>query len=60
MKRVMYESLVAYKKKHGTTIVPQQYEADPQLGNWVQNQRRTCEEEDRIDLLNEIGFVWIA
>jgi hypothetical protein len=58
--RVMYESLVAYKKKHGTTIVPQQYEADPQLGNWVQNQRRTCEEEDRIDLLNEIGFVWIA
>jgi len=54
----MYQRLLTYKKKHGTTCVPSTYKADTQLVNWVHNQRRSCKEKDRIDLLNDIGFVW--
>jgi hypothetical protein len=55
---VMYQRLLMYKKKHGTTRVPKKYKADLALGNWVFAQRKACEKEDRIDLLNEIGFDW--
>ncbi|VEU40454.1 unnamed protein product [Pseudo-nitzschia multistriata] len=55
---IMYQRLVEYKQKHGTTCVPQQYKADPKLANWVRHQRAHCKKEDRIDLLNQIGFVW--
>jgi len=55
---VMYQRLLAYKSKHGTTRVPSRYEADPPLGQWVGTQRQTCVENDRMDLLNDIGFEW--
>ena len=56
----MYQSLLTYKKKYGTTCVPQKYKSDLQLGNWVNKQRTCCKKKDRIDLLNDIGFVWKA
>jgi len=55
---VMYHSLLSYKKKHGTICIPEIFKADPQLGQWVYTQRRQCKDKDRIDLLNDIGFVW--
>jgi len=54
----MYQRLLTYKEKHGTTRVPKRYQADPKLANWVQRQRQTCKEQDRIDRLNDIGFIW--
>jgi hypothetical protein len=55
---IMYQRLVAYKKKHGTTCVSRTNKVDPQLGRWVNTQRKLCKEKDRIDLLDDIGFVW--
>lgn len=57
---VMYERLLKYKKEHGNTCVPTGYKEDPQLVNWVKNQRKNCKKKERIDLLNDIGFVWIV
>jgi len=58
----IYERLVAYKEKHKDTIVPSHYSPDPQLGFWVNRQRRMHSSkkltEDRARLLNDIGFVW--
>merc|ERR1712085_31172 len=56
--RKMYERLVAYKKEYGTTCVPRQWKEDPKLANWVKKQRCKCKDQDRIDLLNNINFVW--
>mmetsp|Transcript_58888 Transcript_58888/g.65878 ORF Transcript_58888/g.65878 Transcript_58888/m.65878 type:complete len:167 (+) Transcript_58888:102-602(+) len=50
--------LVAYKEKYGTTAVPLINYEDPSLGRWVQKQRQRCKIEDRIQLLQEINFVW--
>jgi len=58
--RVVYQRLLTYKKKYGTTRVPKRFKADPQLGIWVQTQRHSCKKKDRIDLLNDIGFIWNA
>jgi len=55
----MYNLLVEYKKKHGTTVVPRLCRGDSQLGRWVYTQRSKCKEKYRIDLLNQINFVWI-
>jgi len=55
---VMYQSLLTYKKKHGTNRVPQIYKADPPLERWVDKQRASCKEKDRIDLLNDDGLEW--
>lgn len=54
----MYDRLVAYKTKHGTTRVLQYWKADPKLGLWVHNQRHRCKDPDRIKLLNDIDFIW--
>jgi len=58
----MFQRLVAYKEKHHTTNVPYRCKKDPQLGEWVANQRRNYREETvskhRVDLLNSIHFVW--
>eukprot|EP00536_Pseudo-nitzschia_multiseries_P017739 jgi/Psemu1/226318/e_gw1.1778.15.1 len=56
----MFQRLVVYKEQHKTTRVPQRYEADPQLGAWVQTQRRYCKKKERVELLNAVGFVWDA
>jgi len=58
----MYQRLVAFKKEHNDTNVPNKYKEDPQLANWVYTQRaakinKTMTEE-RNCLLNSIGFVW--
>lgn len=53
-----YEQLVQYKKDHGNTNVPSRYKENPSLGRWVHGQRQDCKKQDRIDLLNDIGFVW--
>ena len=58
----MYERLVAYKKKHNDTKVPQNYKGNRQLGIWVKHQRTALREksitEERKNVLNSIGFVW--
>jgi hypothetical protein len=56
----MYGRLVAYKEEHGDTRVPCAYEEDTRLANWVTTQRQCCKNQDRIDLLNAIGFLWDA
>jgi len=54
----MYDKLVAYQHEYGDTHVPKKYDADPQLGTWVNNQRARFDNlpPDRINRLNEIGF----
>ena len=62
--------LVAYKEEHGNCLVPADYKPNKPLGTWVSGQRqqyRRCQEgkkskitQERIDKLNEIGFVWDA
>ncbi|OEU08619.1 HA-domain-containing protein [Fragilariopsis cylindrus CCMP1102] len=55
--------LVAYKKKHNSTNVPNRYaEDDHPLGNWVTSQRTFYRYKtlsiERIHRLESIGFVW--
>lgn len=54
----MYRRLEAYKTLHKNTRVPRKYNEDPKLGFWVNKQRHSCKEKDRIELLNKIGFEW--
>jgi hypothetical protein len=58
----IYQRLVAYKKKHKSTIVPRRYEVDLKLGNWVKNQRIYYNNKqlstERINRLDSISFVW--
>ena len=60
--RAHYDELVAYKDQHGDCNVPHTYEANKSLGIWVHNQRIAFRNgklsEDRIRMLNDIGFVW--
>ena len=57
----MYRRLVSYKEEHGgSTLVPKEYEQDPQLGSWVSTQRQRCKKKERVKLLNDIHFVWSA
>ena len=60
----MYQRLVAYKNEHKDTKVPSKYDQDPQLGNWVSNQRSAYNRKqlsrERTRLLNSIGFDWVA
>ena len=56
----MYQKLVAYNKKYGNTCVPDSWKEDPKLANWVKRQRYYCKEQYRIELLNDIAFVWDA
>jgi hypothetical protein len=54
----MYCRLIAYKKIHNSTQVPQAYKVDLKLARWVHNQRQSCKDKDRVDLLNAVGFLW--
>jgi hypothetical protein len=61
----MYEELKAFKALNGTTLVPH---ANFGLGSWVKRQQvqytlyrsgsKSELTEDRVRLLNELGFVW--
>lgn len=54
-----YKELKQYVKDNGNTLVPARY---PILGTWVYQQRQNKKKgklsEERIQLLEEIGFVW--
>jgi hypothetical protein len=58
----MYHKLVAYKKTHISTKVPRDYMEDPELGNWVNSQRKYYKNKtlstERIHHLESIGFAW--
>ena len=67
--RNRYEELEDYAKLHGDCMVPQKYPEKPELGKWVNDQRREYKRwkegklnryftEERIRLLEEIGFDW--
>lgn len=57
----MYQRLVEFYKEYGHCCVPGGYK-DKQLAGWVNTQRTAYKKEkvaqDKIDLLNAIGFVW--
>jgi hypothetical protein len=64
-----FNQLVAYKQTFGHCRVPSYSKEFPQLASWVKCQRRQykmfCDDnksssitEDRIRLLNRIGFIW--
>jgi superfamily II DNA or RNA helicase len=57
-----FGELVAYKKRFGHCNVPQRWTENLQLATWISNVRRSRKQgklsEDRIQRLNQIGFVW--
>jgi hypothetical protein len=57
-----YEKLVEYKREKGHCVVPQSYEQDKTLGDWVSKQRMFHKNNtirpDRKRILDEIGFAW--
>ena len=57
----MHRRLKLFAKEHnGSCIVPQHYDADPQLACWVSNQRHRKHQlsAERINMLNALDFVW--
>ncbi|GFH61794.1 hypothetical protein CTEN210_18270 [Chaetoceros tenuissimus] len=58
-----FEELRHYKSKHGDYNVPSRYKEN-QLGSWVHRQRYHYKlsklSEERINMLNDIGFNWTA
>ena len=66
----MYEALKQYHAEKGDCLVKKRYKPNPQLGEWVCNQRKhyillkkgmkSAMTVNRIRLLEEIGFVWDA
>jgi hypothetical protein len=58
----MLERLKRFKKEEGHCCVPQQYDKDKALGNWVKNRRsdnaKGILSEKRKAMLTEIGFEW--
>eukprot|EP00531_Pseudo-nitzschia_arenysensis_P010816 CAMPEP_0116134982 /NCGR_PEP_ID=MMETSP0329-20121206/10950_1 /TAXON_ID=697910 /ORGANISM="Pseudo-nitzschia arenysensis, Strain B593" /LENGTH=434 /DNA_ID=CAMNT_0003629757 /DNA_START=30 /DNA_END=1334 /DNA_ORIENTATION=+ len=60
--QAQFQRLVNYKKENGDTLVPTNYTPDPQLGNWVRNQRLANKNgsmtEARKAKLDNIGFFW--
>ena len=57
---VRFQQLVDYKQVHCNCNVPRKYKANPQLGSWVDTQRKNQEtmSENRRNQLNSIGFTW--
>ena len=58
----IYQQLVAYKKEHKNTKVPQSYKEDPKLGTWVSKQRTAYNTEktteERKLVLTSLCFLW--
>jgi hypothetical protein len=58
----MYTELLSYKGKHGHCRVPQKYVHNKALGRWVgkqrQNRKKNQLNPDRINRLDQAGFVW--
>jgi hypothetical protein len=57
-----FEQLKAYKEQFGDCNVPEMWEENPQLSNWVKTQRQLLKSErlesERQRRLDEIGFDW--
>jgi len=63
-----YEDLANYKAEHGDCNVPRNFESDPVLARWVNEQRRAYKKRQngqksqmnkhRIDKLEDLGFLW--
>lgn len=70
MWNLRFEELKTFRAKHGDCLVPQRYPPNPQLGTWVNTQRRhyklmkdgkhSSMTEDRVQLLEDMGFVWVT
>jgi len=68
--RERYNMLCQYRNIYGDCLVPQRYKLNPQLGTWVNTQRRQCKmlkegksssmTLQRIHCLNSIDFVWLS
>jgi len=58
----MFKLLLEYKAHHGNTLVPQNYDKNPQLGKWVALQTKLHSKKelpiDCVLQLEYIGFVW--
>ncbi|VEU37781.1 unnamed protein product [Pseudo-nitzschia multistriata] len=59
----MFDRLCKYQKENnGCTRVPRAYSPDPELGAWLNTNRRAYKRktlpQERIDRLDSIGFVW--
>ena len=59
----MFDRLCVYQKQNGgSTSVPGSYPPDPELGFWVNTQRRSYKRRtlpsQRIERLDAVGFVW--
>jgi hypothetical protein len=64
----MFQKLQEFAKDNDHCKVPKGYIKDPELANWVRNQRlefanlqrnkKTRMTADRVDRLNEMGFKW--
>eukprot|EP00559_Dactyliosolen_fragilissimus_P000067 CAMPEP_0184873634 /NCGR_PEP_ID=MMETSP0580-20130426/41954_1 /TAXON_ID=1118495 /ORGANISM="Dactyliosolen fragilissimus" /LENGTH=390 /DNA_ID=CAMNT_0027376563 /DNA_START=422 /DNA_END=1591 /DNA_ORIENTATION=- len=65
-----FDELKAYQEEHGDCLVPQKYKPNQELATWVDVQRQqyrllkmdkpSSMTEDRIQNLNDIGFIWNA
>jgi hypothetical protein len=57
-----FEKLKKYVKRYGDTLVPAKWSKDRPLAGWVVGQRQARKagklDEEKIQLLEEIGFVW--
>jgi hypothetical protein len=60
--RKRYDQLIRFKEINGHCNVPQRYATNVELGRWVKDQRTFKTKgklsQERIDLLNDIGFSW--
>jgi len=56
----MYRHLRRFKRAYGDCLVPQQFDDDPKLGRWVNDQRnrRDSINPAQRDRLDKLGFVW--
>jgi hypothetical protein len=58
----MFQKIIAYKKLYKDTLVPYNYNDDPQLGLWASNQRVFYRKDKlllkRVAMLDSINFEW--
>lgn len=63
-----FDELAHFKRKNGNCLVPHDFPANPPLARWVKRQRYQYNQlqqgkkasitKERIQMLNDIGFVW--
>jgi hypothetical protein len=57
-----YDKLLEFERKNGNCVMPRKHEEDKSLGKWIGTQQNFHNKNeiclDRINRLEEIGFVW--